>query len=101
MFMAKLGAINKQKSVKSEVSIMKLGTSDILRQKINKDIQELQEKAEQDRIQHEKEEQDRLKKLKEAEEIKQTVQNKFKALLEAEKVRQAEVERKREDDLRI
>ena len=101
MFMAKLGAINKQKSVKSEVSIMKLGTSDILRQKINKDIQELQEKAEKDRIQHEKEEQDRLKKLKEAEEIKQTVQNKFKALLEAEKVRQAEVERKREDDLRI
>jgi len=87
--------------VKSEVSIMKLGTSDILRQKINKDIQELQEKAEQDRIQHEKEEQDRLKKLKEAEEIKQTVQNKFKSLLEAEKVRQAEVERKREDDLRI
>ena len=87
--------------MKSEVSIIKLGTSDILRQKINKDIQELQEKAEQDRIQHEKEEQDRLKKLKEAEEIKQTVQNKFKALLEAEKVRQAEVERKREDDLRI
>ena len=42
-----------------------------------------------------------MKKLKEAEEIKQTVQNKFKALLEAEKVRQAEVERKREDDLRI
>ena len=87
--------------MKSEVSIIKLGTSDILRQKINKDIQELQEKAEHDRIQHEKEEQDRLKKLKEAEEIKQTVQNKFKSLLEAEKVRQAEVERKREDDLRI